>query len=81
MIIHNPGELAIMLRAHRKKTEISQRVVADTSGLRQSTISALENKPGASKVATLFQLLSVLGLEMEIRPKQVEARSDWTEEW
>jgi hypothetical protein len=49
--------------------------------LRQETISGFENKPGSTKLATLFKLLSALDLELHVIPKvEVTATQGWSGE-
>ncbi len=82
MIIHNPKELAIFVRSHRKKQKQSQSQLGDLVGLKQSTVSAFESKPEATKLSTLFRILSAANLEVRVRPKNLpDQQKDWEEEW
>jgi HTH-type transcriptional regulator / antitoxin HipB len=93
MHIHSPIELAEFTRDHRKGLHLSQAEVSDRVGLRQETISGFENKPGSTKLATLFKLLSALDLELHIVPKVelkatvvwsgeiVGTAQEWDQEW
>jgi HTH-type transcriptional regulator / antitoxin HipB len=57
--------------------------VGDRVGLRQETVSAFENKPDNTKLATLFKLLAALDLELQIvlRGTANKANSGWDQEW
>ena len=82
MIIHNPKELAAIVRSHRKSQKISQSRVCDLVGLKQTTISAFENRPEATKLDTLFRILAAANLEIQLLPKNADNdQSGWSEEW
>ena len=82
MIIHSPEELAIVLKSHRKKQKLSQAEVGELVGVKQSTVSAFENKPGSTQLETLFQILSAANVDIYIFPKDVDFRKNlWKEEW
>lgn len=80
MHITSPEMLANFVHEIRKKSAKSQREVAELVGIKQVTLSSFENKPEATKVATLFKLLSALGLELHIE-KCGEKPSKWNKEW
>lgn len=83
MLISTPRELALMIIDRRKKLKLSQAQVADLVGLKQKTISLIENKPEAAKLSTLFQVLSAIELDMHFTPKNKKssAESKWKQEW
>jgi HTH-type transcriptional regulator / antitoxin HipB len=82
MIIHSTAELAEFIRDCRKTRNISQADVGDRVGLRQETISSFENKPGSTKLATLFKLLSALDLELcVVRKGELKGTQGWDQEW
>ncbi len=82
MLINNPKELAMMVKNQRKSAKLSQWHVGDLVGLKQGTISSFENKPEATKLDTLFRILSAADLELHISPKTpAKTPSDWPEEW
>jgi HTH-type transcriptional regulator/antitoxin HipB len=83
MIIHSPATLALFVTAERKEKKLSQTDIAELVGLKQSTVSAFENKPEGTKLETLFSILSAAGLTMKIEPKNRPDNSikKWKEEW
>ncbi|OZC37468.1 transcriptional regulator [Marinobacter vinifirmus] len=82
MRITSPEMLAQALKNIRKERQLSQSVVADNVGLKQATISGFENKPGASRVETLFKLLTSLDLEMHLSERDAKnAEAGWDQEW
>ncbi|TVT34454.1 helix-turn-helix domain-containing protein [Marinobacter vinifirmus] len=82
MRITSPEMLAQALKNIRKERQLSQSVVADNVGLKQATLSGFENKPGASRVETLFKLLTSLDLEMHLSERDAKnAEAGWDQEW
>ncbi|ENN9981698.1 helix-turn-helix domain-containing protein [Vibrio fluvialis] len=84
MLITSAKQLAIHLRDERKNKNLSQTKVADPVGLKQDTVSKFEVNPEATRIQTLFRILSSLNLDMHIVPKgksidQVNNGSD--EKW
>jgi HTH-type transcriptional regulator/antitoxin HipB len=83
MLIHSANDLALCIVDQRKRSQLSQTYIGNLMGLKQATISAFENKPGSTKLETLFHILAALNLDMHIVPKtQLDAAShSWQEEW
>ncbi|OGT98269.1 MAG: hypothetical protein A2298_04185 [Gammaproteobacteria bacterium RIFOXYB2_FULL_38_6] len=86
MIIHRPQELALLIKSHRKKQKLNQQDIGHLTGLKQSTISAFEKKPQATKLDTLFRILSATNLKIIIRSKNnlsqnKNTQNKWSEEW
>lgn len=82
MLIRSPKELALMIANQRKKLKLSQTEVSQLVGLKQKTISALENRPESIQLETLFRILSALNLDMKLANKNAEAaNTQWKEEW
>ncbi len=82
MLTRAPKELALFVISQRKKLGLSQEEVANRVGLKQKTISAFENKPESTKLATLFLILSAVNADVEILPKDTKnTQSSWPHEW
>ena len=86
MRLNNSKELANFLKLQRKRQERTQTDVATHIGLKQKTISSIENSAGTSRIDTLFKVAHELGLSIELLPKQEENSSDqkkpnWDQEW
>lgn len=83
MLMRSPKELALLVVSQRKKLKLSQAEVANLVGLKQKTISAFENKPQATKLETLFHILSAVKLDISVlaKDKATTADSHWQEEW
>jgi HTH-type transcriptional regulator / antitoxin HipB len=83
MLIRSPKELALFIANQRKKLKLSQVEVSDLVGLKQKTISALENKPESTQLDTLFRVLSALNLDIKVLTKDgiPIIKTQWKEEW
>lgn len=83
MLIHSPHELALLIKHQRKKLQLSQTDVGALVGLKQKTISAIENTPDNVRLNTLFRVLSALNVDMKLTPKQPSSSSTtaWDDEW
>lgn len=83
MLIKSPKELALLIIDQRKRLKLSQIEVGNLVGLKQKTISALENKPESTKLETLFRVLSALSLDIQMlsKDKTSTTKNRWKEEW
>lgn len=70
MLIHFPRDLALFISNRRKKLGLTQKETGELVGLLQKTISAFETKPQATKLDTLFRILSATGLGIQVLPKE-----------
>lgn len=68
-ITRTPKQLGTLLRRRRRELGLSQEALASRIRLRQATVSALENSAADSRLATLFDTLSALDLELLVRPR------------
>ena len=62
----DPKQIGSIIRRARKRMGISQTQLGDMSGLRQETISLLENGNPASKLETVLSVLNALDLEFQM---------------
>lgn len=76
-----PKQLAAQLRGQRQGLRLTQKQAAALVGLLPKTISALESSAERCSVASLFKLLSALGLEMTLRPKPISLPRDSLANW
>jgi HTH-type transcriptional regulator/antitoxin HipB len=72
-----------MVIDQRKKLKLSQSKVGDLVGVKQTTVSAFENKPENTKLETLFNILSAVNLEINLSAKDqsLKSKTYWKEEW
>jgi len=68
-ITRTPRQLGTLLRRRRRELGLTQEALASRIHLRQATVSALENSAADSRLATLFDTLSALDLELLVRPR------------
>lgn len=71
----DPKQIGNLIRGERKRKTLSQKALASMAGLRQASISAIENGSTNTKLQTLLVVLSVLGLEFQITTRTT---SDWS---
>lgn len=86
MKLNNSKEMADYIKLQRKKLGRTQTNVAEHVGLKQKTISAIENSAGTSRIDTLFKVAHELGLSIELKPKldtdgQNNKDANWDQEW
>ena len=78
-VARTPRQLGQILRACRKKRQLTQGTVGSRVGVRQSQVSSIETRGADITVDTLYRLLSALDLELVLRDKQ--ARDKRPTEW
>ena len=66
----SPDQLGNIIRTARKKRGMSQTVLGQKAGLRQETISLLENGHPAAKLETILSVLAALDLELRIGERE-----------
>jgi HTH-type transcriptional regulator/antitoxin HipB len=65
-LARDPKQIGNQIRRARKRRAWSQRALGDKAGLRQETISLIENGNPAARIQTLLAVLAVLDLEFQI---------------
>ncbi len=74
--------LAGIIKERRREKALSQLEVGRLVGVRQATISKLENNPDSTKIETLFRVMSALGVVFYVVDKIVPGKNrEWKEEW
>jgi len=68
-LARDPKQIGIAIRRARKKLMLSQQALGEKTGLRQTTISSIENGNPATRVDTLLTVLAALDLEFQITPR------------
>jgi len=83
MLIHSPQDLSMLIKNRRKKLKLTQKEVSDLVGLKQKTISAIENNAGNMRLSTLFRVLAALETDIKLSPKNEspETQKRWDDEW
>ena len=73
-LARDPKQIGNLIRRARKKRALSQKALGDKTGLRQETISLIENGNPAAKIETLLAVLSALDLEFQIASRSKGSR-------
>ncbi|PVZ79371.1 transcriptional regulator [Serratia sp. S1B] len=83
MRVTSPSALANAVRDQRKISKQTQTATAEVVGIKQTTVSDFENKPGSTKLETLFKILSALDLELHVVKKNSTLNESkiWNKEW
>jgi HTH-type transcriptional regulator/antitoxin HipB len=68
-LARDPKQIGNQIRRERKKQGLSQGGLGSKAGLRQETISLIENGHPAAKLNTLLAILAALDLEFRIGPR------------
>jgi len=68
-LARSPKQIGNLIRRARKKGALSQQALGQRTGLRQETISLVENGNPAAKIETLLTILSALDLEFRVAPR------------
>src|SRR4029078_9384422 len=68
-LARDPKQLGNLIRRARKRRAMSQGALGANAGLRQETISLIENGNSAAKIETILAVLAALDLELRIAPR------------
>lgn len=67
-IVRTPAQLGMLLQAFRKQAGLTQAAMATRLGITQQTLSAFERNAEKASADRVMQYLSVLRVEMVLRP-------------
>lgn len=73
-LARDPKQIGNIIRRARKQRALSQKELGDRTGLRQETISLIENGNAAAKIETLLAVLAALDLEFQIAARSKGVR-------
>ncbi len=65
-LARTPEQTGAVIRRHRKRLGLSQGELGERAGLRQETISLIENGNPAARLDTMMAVLAALDLEFRI---------------
>jgi HTH-type transcriptional regulator/antitoxin HipB len=74
-IVRLPSQLEAVIQIHRLGKGLTQTELASLAGTQQKTISAIENGSEGTKLDTLISVIAVLGLDLQIVPRQQDGAS------
>jgi len=80
-LAHTPDQLSKLLKSHRCNQHLTQAKAGAKVGLKQSTVSIIEDDAGRTGVDTLYKLLSALNLELVIRDKAPDTAKPSGNSW
>ena len=72
MKVTSPAALANTIHNQRILGQSTLREIADIVGMKQTTVSDFELKPEPTKLTTLFEILAVLNLELDVSKRDAE---------
>ena len=75
-LARTPRQIGSIIQRARKKRAWSQMKLAEQAGLRQATVSTIENGEKSAKLETIFAILVVLDLELRIGQRSKGHGSD-----
>ncbi len=76
VLARSPQQIGRAIQRFRRQRGLNQTELADLSGLRQEMISKIETGQGGVKLATIFDVLAALNLEMTIAPRSRSSATD-----
>lgn len=68
-LARTPRQIGILIRRARRQLGLSQGQLGARAGLRQETISLIENGNPATRLDTILSLLAALQLEFRMAPR------------
>lgn len=74
--VRSPQQLGGVIQQFRKARDWSQTDLAQRAGLRQEMVSKIEAGQPGSRVASIFDLLAALDLEVTLAPRTKSSSAD-----
>lgn len=75
-LVRSPKQLGVALRRFRRASNLTQTDLAKRAGVRQGTVSQVENGLETVKLSTVMDLLRALDLEAVIQPRTKGSHRD-----
>lgn len=75
-LARSPKQLGTLIQHSRKARGMSQTELAQLAGLRQEMVSKIERGQPGSRIASIYELLAALDLEMNIGPRTRSSSAD-----
>lgn len=72
--LRSPSDIGGLIYYLRKKRDLTQKELSQMTGIKQQTISAIENGIQNAELKTLFSILATLNLELVVRPREQRTR-------
>lgn len=71
-LARTPRQIGARIRRQRKRLGLSQSALSERAGLRQETISLIENGNAATRLDTVLAVLAALDLEFQVAARTRE---------
>ncbi|MEE4637596.1 MAG: helix-turn-helix domain-containing protein [Wenzhouxiangella sp.] len=78
-LVRSPKQLGAALRRFRRDRKLTQTQLASRAGLRQATVSQVENGLETVKLKTVMDLVHALDLEFVLQPRTKGSHKDLEE--
>jgi len=75
-LARTPSQIGNLIRRTRRNRGMSQSDLGARTGLRQSTISLIEQGNAATKLGTMLKVLAALDLEFRVTPRSKTGPAD-----
>ena len=75
-LARTPKQIGTIIQRARKQRDWTQSDLAERTGLRQGTISVIENGDKPAKLDSILSVLAALDLELTIAPRSIGTSSD-----
>lgn len=75
-LARTPQQIGNLIRRTRRSRGMSQSDLGSRTGLRQSTISLIEQGNAATKLGTVLNVLAALDLEFRVTPRSKTGPAD-----
>ena len=76
-LIRTPKQLGNLIRTARKKAGLSQSQLGEMTGLRQETISLIENGNPATRIDSILSVVAMLKLDLDLGCRKKSADFDY----
>ncbi len=76
-LIRTPKQLGNLIRTARKKADLSQSQLGEMTGLRQETISLIENGNPATRIDSILSVIAMLKLDLDLGRRKKSADFDY----
>ena len=68
-LARDPKQIGNLVRRARKRQRLSQGALGARAGLRQETVSLIENGNSGARIETILAVLAALDLELRVAPR------------
>ncbi len=79
--ITTPQTLAQILKAYRLQKNMTQKDISSLIGVRQATVSLFERHPEKVTIETLFKIMSVLNIQINLSDRMDPKNKTWDGGW